>query len=297
MALFAFHPPPRGRLVFVAKAGPRPSWVDGVSARTRRKMVGPLLADLEKLRSSLRERDLARAVLSEDTARIVEASQVDRVGSIVGAMGEPIEDAVRAGGRLAMAEVSAPAVALDMQRPRVRKWLKDNAARLVKEVNGTSRRAIRAIVRDGFAAGRHPRAMAKDIRAVVGLTEPQSISVARRRAAMVEAGVAEGKVEKRIARYAERLLKQRAETIARTESMSAVNQGRSAMWRQLQDDGGLEPDARKEWLTADDERVCPICGPLDEHKPIPLDGSYDTAVGLLSHPPAHPGCRCTEVLA
>lgn len=294
---FAFYPPATGRLAPMVKAGPGPSWVRRVPDKYRAKITRLFLAEMESLRESLRTSDLSKAVLSEDMGRIVEASKVDRVGSIVGAMGEPIEDAVRAGGRLAMAELTVPAVALDMQRPRVKAWLEANAARLVKDVNGTSRKAIKAIVRDGFAAGRHPNAMARDIRAVVGLTEPQSIAVARRRAALVEAGVAEAKAERQMARYAERLLKRRAEVIARTESMTAVNQGRASMWRQLQDDGGIEANAKKEWLTADDERVCPICGPLDDHKPIPLDGTYSTAVGALSHPPAHPGCRCTEVLA
>ena len=42
------------------------------------------------------------------------------------------------------------------------------------------------------------------------------------------------------------------------------------------------------WNTAKDERVCPICGPLNgERKPV--DGTF---TGGLSGPPAHPNCRC-----
>lgn len=281
----------------MTKAGPGPAWVRRMSARMRAKLEGPFLEEVSAIRDAVREGDLSKAVMTEDADRVIEVSEVKRVGSVVGQLGEPIEDAVQEGGRLAMAEVKAPAVALDMQRPRVRRWMERHTGTLIKQVNGTSVKAIRAILKDGYAAGRHPRAMARDIRAVVGLTEPQSIAVARRRQAMVEAGVPEATIEKRMSRYAERLLKQRAETIARTESMTAINQGRVAMWQQLAEDGALDEDTKRQWLTADDERVCPICGPLDEHPPIPLDGSYQTSIGTVDHPPAHPSCRCTEIIA
>lgn len=44
----------------------------------------------------------------------------------------------------------------------------------------------------------------------------------------------------------------------------------------------------EEWLTAVDDRVCPICGPLEGQRRR-LNGTFP---GGLSAPPAHPGCRC-----
>ena len=46
--------------------------------------------------------------------------------------------------------------------------------------------------------------------------------------------------------------------------------------------------AGREWNTAVDELVCPICGPLHgKFAPYgePFEGGYDS-------PPAHPRCRC-----
>lgn len=42
----------------------------------------------------------------------------------------------------------------------------------------------------------------------------------------------------------------------------------------------------KEWITARDERVCPICRPMD---------GKVTLLDTNDRPPAHPNCRCTEV--
>lgn len=71
----------------------------------------------------------------------------------------------------------------------------------------------------------------------------------------------------------------RAELIAITETTRAAVEGERAYVDQLQKEtgAGMVPI----WMTANDDRVCPICGPRDE-KPI-TNGKY---------PPAHPRCRC-----
>jgi len=70
---------------------------------------------------------------------------------------------------------------LDAARPRIKLWLKDHAAELVRNTVGTSKDAVRTIIQAGVDMGRHPRRLALDVRGVVGLTDPQAIAVARRR--------------------------------------------------------------------------------------------------------------------
>jgi hypothetical protein len=71
----------------------------------------------------------------------------------------------------------------------------------------------------------------------------------------------------------------RAQMIAVTETTRASVEGeRSLVW-QLEKENGVR--MTPVWQTANDERVCPICGPK-HGKPI-TDGQY---------PPAHPNCRC-----
>ena len=78
----------------------------------------------------------------------------------------------------------------------------------------------------------------------------------------------------------------RAELIAQTEVTRAWAEGS----RQV----GQETEAIKAlvWETALDERVCPICGPLQGKKVIKKNGSFPAFPGGFDQPPAHPRCRC-----
>lgn len=84
----------------------------------------------------------------------------------------------------------------------------------------------------------------------------------------------------------------RAETIARTETMRASNEGQMTAWDQAVEAGMLSEDAQMEWITTPDDKLCPVCEGLDGVRaaigePFEADGeTYDS-------PPAHPNCRCT----
>lgn len=47
-------------------------------------------------------------------------------------------------------------------------------------------------------------------------------------------------------------------------------------------------DCKKTWITADDERVCPLCGAMDGES-VNMNAFFSNGVKL---PPAHPQCRC-----
>lgn len=73
----------------------------------------------------------------------------------------------------------------------------------------------------------------------------------------------------------------RLEVITRTEVLRAHNQGRLKCYREI----GVQ---RLEWLTMEEERVCPVCRPLHEKvfsfERFPMQ-------------PKHPQCRCTSVVS
>jgi SPP1 gp7 family putative phage head morphogenesis protein len=82
--------------------------------------------------------------------------------------------------------------------------------------------------------------------------------------------------------------KRRAQTIARTEVTRMYAEGNIAAWKST---GYV---TQKRWNTARDERVCPICGPLDGMiVQIDSNGFTTEPGGLgITAPPAHPNCRC-----
>jgi len=74
----------------------------------------------------------------------------------------------------------------------------------------------------------------------------------------------------------------RAETIAITAATEAAAAGVRAYRDGLKAEHGL--DYVMVWETANDERVCPVCGALHRKR--------ESDWGGLSGPPAHPRCRC-----
>lgn len=85
----------------------------------------------------------------------------------------------------------------------------------------------------------------------------------------------------------------RAERIARHETMLAVSEGQRQSWDQAVEAGLLDEDSERTWITVGDEKVCPICEGLDG-KTAKLGESYESDGEEYDGPPAHVSCRCTE---
>ena len=75
----------------------------------------------------------------------------------------------------------------------------------------------------------------------------------------------------------------RAEVIAATEVTAATTAGE---WRTVLAAAAFGILLSPRWYTAEDERVCDICGPLNG-APIEVFGGW-----AANGPPAHPNCRC-----
>ena len=89
--------------------------------------------------------------------------------------------------------------------------------------------------------------------------------------------------------------RQRAMTIAQTESAFAYNHGADEGVRQAQEENLLGV-VKKRWSTAGNENVCDICRAL-EGVEIDMDKEFDFKgrvlfAGQKRMPPAHPRCAC-----
>ncbi len=88
---------------------------------------------------------------------------------------------------------------------------------------------------------------------------------------------------------------ERADLIARTESMMAANEGQAEAWDQAVEAGLLTGNEKKVWIVTDDDALCPICEGLADQV-VPLDDNFESEDGEFDVPPAHPRCRCTTGL-
>ena len=210
-----------------------------------------------------------------------------------------------AGGELAAASTKLVG-GFDTLNPAAISWAKNHSAVLVKDITDAQVEAIRNIIAKGQAGEYTVEAAGRQIRNVVGLDPRRAgalakfdASLAERVARMTAQGATPAKVSKALARseqavdrYRSKLLASRAETIARTESISAAVEGQLQAWNQGVAHGKITATALKRWITTPDDRRCKtICRPMNGVK-VPVGQDFSTPAGMRKGPPAHPNCRC-----
>ena len=212
-------------------------------------------------------------------------------------------------------DVVNPSVLSIIDSPALVTWTNNRVSDLIVGVTQETKKAVTEIVRAGFVEGVAPRVQARQIRRIVGLTARDAGAVDRFLRGQLDAGIAVKRAETLADRMRNRMIRRRAETIARTEGIRAANQGQLQAWREAADEGLLNPSTtRRIWVAADDSRVCPICAVLDGQT-IGFDQPFVTNVEAVSFtdngdsftihstkllktpiveqtPPAHVMCRC-----
>jgi SPP1 gp7 family putative phage head morphogenesis protein len=187
--------------------------------------------------------------------------------------------------------MSAPYVNLGFlgKNETAQKAAEKNAATLVTAIGNETRLALRALVARAIRDGIAPVDAARLIRSMVGMNTRQAMAAMNYRASLVEIGHTPAKVEALLDRYVQKKIRERATMIARTETLSSLNRGMVANWKDAQAKGLLGPNAMKEWM-ATSEGACPECEALDGTT-VPLDDEFEDG-----DPPLHPHCSCALAL-
>lgn len=179
----------------------------------------------------------------------------------------------------------------------VRYWTSTRATEFITNVTTTQIEGLRAVVRRAAVLEDvSVDDLARVIRPMVGLSKPQAEANMRYFENLLDNGVSPKKAQDLSLRYSARQHRHRAYTIARTELATSYNAGAYEGTKQAQAAGYLG-EVVKVWCTADDERVCSICGAL-EGKEAAMDDEFDIASRSWSTrltAPAHPGCRCAII--
>lgn len=124
---------------------------------------------------------------------------------------------------------------------------------------------------------------------VRGLTDTTRDRLAIELARFVESGEPLPKLVQRLSDPEQGMFgKARARRIAVTETTRAYAEGNLAAWRA----GGFVE--QRQWQTAADERVCPVCGPMQGIVAGINEPFRHPRLGAVAIP-AHVGCRCWHV--
>lgn len=212
----------------------------------------------------------------------------------------------------------------DSRNTRSEQWLKAKSSTLISRLTNEARDNVKTVLQTGMERGSNPRNTALDIvgrvnrqtgkreGGIVGLTPHQlnwSISLRRdleqlsenyftkelrdkRFDSTVRKAIDSGKpltaevIGKLVGRYNSNALKYRGDSIARTESLHALNAAEYESTKQIVDIGAARPkDIEREWDSAGDTRVRPDHKKMDGQK-VGLDEPFTTPAGV---PMMHPG--------
>lgn len=187
-------------------------------------------------------------------------------------------------------------LAFDLTNPAAVAELEKVGAAMVTNVSDSTIAAIREVLVEAYREGRTASQAAKDIRRMIGLTEPDARSFNRLRLKLEGQGLSESEIADQLDKWVEAKIRYRAQVIAENELVQAGNAGQELLWGQAVDDGHIPPETKRRWVVTPDDRLCVLCAPMAGVE-VGLNEPWQTQTGPVLNPNAiHVRCRCTEVL-
>ena len=241
--------------------------LDRLTKRMRRRFLNAV----NRLRSPEQLRRLAALI---QAGRPEEALRVaDDLAAEVSAAGADVY--VRAGAAAAQAVGSVVGISLafDQANPRALDALSRQRFDLVQALVTEQKDNLRRVLLEGSRQGLNPRVQARMLGDSLGLTPGQMQAVANYRRLLEEGSqratrralhdsrvkdvrnLTPAQIDRLVDNYRTRYIRYRAEVVARTEALRAVNQGTSEMFEQLRERGIIDQEVSQQWHTARDSRV------------------------------------------
>jgi hypothetical protein len=176
-------------------------------------------------------------------------------------------------------------------RPDIENVTGKVAGRVV-QVTDQTRAALRLTILRMFKDKIDPRKGAKMIRDMVGMTEKQALAALKFRSGLEASGLSAAKVDRLFGKFAAKQIKRRSFNIARTETMTVLNDGQQIAWERGIAKREIDTVALvKEWIVSGESlKPCPICESMTGQQ-VEIQQRFSSP-----GPPAHPSCRCTVAL-
>ena len=185
-------------------------------------------------------------------------------------------------------------IAFRVTNPAAQRWAETQAGRLIRRITADQRQSIRRVIVQAFTENLTTRQVAIRLTDQIGLQSRQAVALERVRADLVEKGLTKARIDHLVTRHRDRMIRRRARSIARTEVLRASNMGQQLLWEAAVDAGEWRAqDVRRVFIVTPDDRLCPICAPLDGMMVGLADEFVSPTNGASALvPPLHPQCRC-----
>jgi SPP1 gp7 family putative phage head morphogenesis protein len=180
----------------------------------------------------------------------------------------------------------------DMDNPAAINWIESYSAMQLRDMAHQDMLLVRDVLARGARAKITNKQIARQLEQTIGLTHNSAIAVLNYEDKMRKQGLKESQISTLSDKYYNKLLRQRAETIALTESHTSTNKAwKDEISRSVHDGTLNRRQYQLVWYTSLDERRCPQCGAL-HGETAPVDA--DKVQG--EWPPLHPRCRCVVLV-
>lgn len=209
------------------------------------------------------------------------------------------QDLLLESGHAEVARLDIP-LNFTLDNPYSQAWIDQKAGKLIRDISSQARQNISGLMRASFKDGLTVDQLTPLIQAQISLTPQEASAAQRRYAATLKAGVDPDRAMGMMQTYTDRLTRNRAERIARTETIAGEAAGQRAAWKDAEDQELIGGGAEREWVGSTQENgACRLCAGLDG-KRTTLDAPWTVRIGgrvfVIMMPPAHCNCRCTQIL-
>lgn len=249
------------------------------------------LAAVQQVQDAISLEELALAIERNNLTATQVAAKLGEFPELFGGLAADLKAGFFVGSNYSFRQLGQEAgiqIAYRVVNPAAVSYAETHLAQIVRPFVEDAKELISDIMADVARGLETPRSAAQEIRELVGL-DPNRVRSLRKfeERLLADPRLDANLIERKMARETKRLLTQRARVIARNEAMKAANAGKREAELEARRKGLLRPsDWERMWIVTDDERLCPICEPLDGEV-VGFEESF------AQEPPLHVQCRCT----
>lgn len=155
--------------------------IEALAAKLEPAIAKTILAALQTQKAAVNLDTLAAAITEGKIDEALKLLGIQNIAEAMTAVTTSLQNATFAAGGVAASQIAGRlqgiTFAFDQLNPRLITWLQTYSLDLIRQIDTTTKEGIRTALTNGMAAGQNPRDTARQVRAVVGLTDKQAQAV------------------------------------------------------------------------------------------------------------------------